>query len=301
MGETTTTLANYILTDYSREQRVKTYFNGTPFMNFVGVRPPERTGDSMDWIVESAGVTAVNYTEGATPPASQNHTNAALTLSYVYTWAVAQITGHAVDALRGGNLIEVDKAMNDTVDAVNYKMEQNMVASFIAAIDDSTSYGGVTRATYNLASVVVAGGTAALTEAMLGSLYEGIKLRPKKVETNDLFLASTFEQINAYTEIGGNQYDEKNFNWDSMSPTWDIGRIRPNIAYNGIPWFEFPTFTNTYVFMGRKGDLVIEEKRPLTFKMLGAIDDSDRVLVTRACQFKCRDPYRNGRIEALTT
>ena len=299
-GDTTTTLANYIFTDYQDEVR-QTYFDGTPFINFIGKRPPEKTGDSMDWIVKSAGHTAVNYTEGATPPAAGNQTNAALTLAYKYAWDVAQVTGHAVDALRGGNMNPVDEALNDAANAVMYKQEQNMVASFIAAIDDSATYGGATRATYNLASVVVAGGSAALTETHLSSLYEGVKLRPKRVETNDLFLCSAFEQVNAYTEIGGNQYDEKNYNWDAESSTWDIGRIKPAISYNRIPWFDFSTMTNTYVFLGRKGDLVIEEKRQLTFKMLGAIDDSDRVLVTSAMELKCADPYRAGRIEALTT
>jgi hypothetical protein len=299
-GETTTTLANYIFTDYQDEVR-ETYYDALDFINFIGRVPPPKTGDSMDWIVKSAGVTAVNYTEGATPPAAQNQTNTTLTLAYKYAWDVAQVTGHAIDALRGGFLDPVNEALDDATRAVLYKQEQNMVASFIAAVNDDTNYGGATRATYNLDSVVVAGGSGALTAAMMSSLYEGVKLRKKKNETNDLFIASAYEQKTAYTEIAGVQYNEQNFNWDAMASRWDIGKMRPDIAYNGVPWFDFGSMTNTYVFMGRKSDFVIEEKRQISYKMLGAIDDSDRVLVTSAMELRCKDPYRCGRIEALTT
>ena len=300
MGETTTTLGNYIYTDYQDGIR-KTYFDGTPFINFIGRIPPPKTGDSMDWHVESAGYTAVNYTEGATPPSAGNQTNTTLTLAYKYTWIVAQVTGHAIDALRGGNVNPVDMILDRAARAVMYKQEQNMVASFIAAINDDTSYGGANRANYNLDSVVVAGGSAALTAAMLSSMYEGVKLRPKDDETNDFFIASAFEQKNAYTKIGGAQYNEQNFTWDANTTKWDIGKIKTSISYNNIPWFDFPTLTNTYVFLGRKNDLIIEEKRPLQFKILGALDDSDRVLVSSSMELRCMDPYRAGRIEALTT
>lgn len=299
-GETATTLTNYIYTDF-QDEIVKTYYDDIPFINFIGRTPPEKTGDSMDWHVESAGYTAYNYTEGATPPSAGNQTNAVCTLAYKYAWITMQVTGHAMDALRGGNTKVLDAQLNKHIQAVLYKQEQNMVASFIAAIDDSTNYGGTNRSTHHLDSIVVAGGSAALTAAHLSSLYEGFKITPRTKPLDDLFLASSFEQITAYTEIGGAQYNESTFTWNSAETLWDIGKIKPAVTYNRKPWMEIPTMTNTYVFASRKSDCKIEEKRPITLKILGANDDSDKVLITSAMEFKHNDPYRAGRIEALAT
>ena len=299
-GETTTTLSNYIFTDYSDEVR-KTHYQGTPLINFFGVRPQEKTGDSMDWIVESAGYTAYNYTEGSTPPSPQSQTSVSLTLGFKYCWTVAKITGHAVDALRNGFLDPVNKAMDDAVNAVNYKCETNMVASFIAAIDDDTTYGGANRAAYNLASVVVDGGGVALTGAKLDSLREGVKLRPKDNDGGDLVYLSAPEQLTAYAEISGTAYNEINYVHGAGDGVYDISRIKPSMRYAGAPWYEIPTMTNTYVFLTRKSDVVIEEHRPITFKMLGAVDDADMILVSRSMEMKHYDPYRAGRIELLST
>jgi len=299
-GETTTTLSNYIFTDYSDEVR-KTHYQGTPLLNFFGVRPQEKPGESMDWIVESAGYTAYNYTQGATPPSPQSQTSVALTLGFKYCWIVAKVDGAAVDALRNGFLDPVSKAMDDAVSAVNYKCETNMVASFIAAIDDDTTYGGANRAAYNLASAVVDGGSAALTAAKLDSLREKVKLRPKDNDAGDLVYISAPEQLTAYAEISGTAYNEKNFIYSSEEGVYDISRIKPSMRYAGAPWFEIPTMTNTYVFLTRKSDVVIEEHRPITFKMLGAVDDSDMILVSRSMEMKHYDPYRAGRIELLST
>ena len=176
-----------------------------------------------------------------------------------------------------------------------------MVASLLAAYDDSTNYGGKARATYNLLSTVVAGGSGALTAAFMVSAYEPLRIGNRVKPLDDVVIMSSFEQIQAYTEIVGIQYSEQNYNWDADSRGWDIGKIRPRMAYNGVPWFDIPTITNTNVVFGRTSDMVVVIKRPLTYKMLGAVDDSDQVLVSMGMELQIRDPQTGSKIEALST
>lgn len=300
-GATTTTLTSFVSDVFFQEGVTKTFYDSTPLINFIGPRPATKPGDSIDWTVNSAGHTAVNYSEGHTPPVAGYNTYANLTATFKYAWDTVQVTGHAMDALKGGRIDPLQAEIDAAVRAVAYKQESNMVASLLAAIDDSTNYGGVNRTTYNLLSSVVAGGSAAVTLAKLSEMYENLKLlaRAKPETEGDLVIMSSIEQLIAYTELTGVQYKE-HITMSSDS-SFDLGRIKPSMTYNGIPWYVIPTLTNTVIYLTRKADLDIQVKRAVQIDVLGKDDDSDKLLVTSAMEMIHHDPYRAAKIEALTT
>lgn len=300
-GATTTTLSNFVSDVFFQEGITKTFFDSTPLISMFGTKPASKPGDSVDWTVNSSGHTAVNYSEGHTPPVAGYNTFVNLTMSYKYAWDTIQVTGHAIDALKGGRIDPVMTEIDAAVRAVAYKQEQNMAASLLAAIDDSTNYASANRSTYNLLSLVVAGGSAAVTLAKLSELYEGLKLlaRAKPETEGDLIILSSIEQLIAYTELTGVQYKEhQTFAADTR---FDLGRIKPSMTYNGIPWYVVPTLTNTVIYLTRKSDVEIIEKRAIKVEPLAKVDDSDKLLVTSAMELIHHDPYRAGKIEALTT
>jgi len=298
-GATITTLTEFIQ-DYFQDELTKTFYQGLPLMATLGTRPPAKDGDSVDYRVWSAGHTAINYEEDHTPPAPGNNTYASPTFQYIYAWDVARITGHAIDALKGGDIDPVESEMRGATDGVRYKIENNCVADLISAIDDTTNYGGVNRSTYHLDSVDVAGGSAAPTLAKLAEMTDSLRVSPRvRSETEgDLIVMSSFEQIRNYTDLVG----VNNIPWqvDPNNQVFDLGRVKPMVQLETIPWYCIPTLTNTYIFLTRKNDLVIEMKRPITLKELGPVDDSQRVLITCAAKLYHRDPYRAARISALT-
>jgi hypothetical protein len=309
-GATTTTLATAINTIFDPMMR-KTFDEATPLLNLLG-KTPSKGGDSSDWKIHYAGNAGESYSEGDTPPSAGNQSYADATVAHGNYWNVVQITGHAKDALKNGYFDGVQKEMIGGVSGLLRVIENAMMALLVAAINDDTSYAGLTRATYHMDSYVKAGGSAALTTAMLSEIYQALKLSPRSVtyDPSDHMFLSGPEQWTAYTEVatglivtgdaeaaGANLPLVTNI----ADGTLDAGLQAKSGFYNRIPWFEANTLTNTYVFLTRRSDIVIEESRPLTIEPLGKIDDSDRFLLTWGGNLTHRDPYRAARIEALTT
>jgi hypothetical protein len=311
-GATKTTIAAAIQTAFA-PGLTKTFYEGMPLL---GMFPkfPNPGGDSYDWKLNYAGnSSAAVYTEGATPPAAGNQSYADMTVADEHIWVTVQITGHAKDAARNGYFDPVRKEMEGGVSALQHKIEEQFVTYFEAAIDNSATYGGQTRTTVHADSVTVPGGSAALTLAMLSSMYEQLKLDPRDVQfnnPNEYSIISSPEQLTAYTEIGFGLHkvgdDEStgiNRPYTTMSgdAVADAGLLKHTLRYNNIPWYEVATVTNTLVFLTKNTDVFIAETRPLTIEPLGKTDDSDKFLLTWAGAMGHRDPYRAARIEALTT
>ena len=310
-GATKTTLATAIKTTFEPGMQ-KTFYEGTPLLNLFP-RRSNTGGNSVDWKINYAGNAGATYDEGDTPPAAGNQSYVDATVGHQHFWNVVQITGHAKDALANGYFDGVRMEMEGGVSGLLHKIEETFISTLEGAINDDTSYAGLTRATYGLASDVTAGGTAALTLAMLSEMYETLKLDPRGVMYNnpkEWMIMSNPVQETAYTEVatgtivtGDAESAGANlpYNTSQNDPSLDAGLLKHTIEYNKIPWFSIPTMTNSYVFLTRRSDILIEEARPLTIEPLGKIDDSDRFLLTWAGQIVHLDPYRAGRIEALTT
>jgi len=310
-GATKTTLATAIKTTFEPGMR-KTFYEGTPLLNMF----PRRSnigGDSVDWKIHYAGNAGTTFSEGDTPPAAGNQSYIDATVGHQHFWNVVQITGHAKDAMKNGYFDGVQKEMQGGVDGLLHAIEENFVGVLEAAINDDTTYAGLTRATYAIASDVTAGGSGALSLAMLSEMYETMKLDPRGImfnNPNEWALMSCPQQLTAYTEVatgfivtgdteasGGN----RPYGTSQTDPVMDAGMLKHTLKYNNLPWYELATMTTSLILLTRKSDVLIEECRPLTIEPLGKIDDSDRFLISWGGQIVHLDPFRAARIEALTT
>jgi hypothetical protein len=296
---------------------VKTFYEGTPLLKFLGWPFPQAEGgDSIDWKLNYAGGTASIINEGDALPAPSNLTFADMTVSPSLVTQVRTITGHAQDFMGQAYFDGVKAELDGGVTAVLHKVEEKCVSLLEAAINDDTSYGGQTRATVHADSDVTAGGSAALTLAMLSEMYETLQIDPRAVEydPNDHFLFSAPEQLTAYTELAGiivtgdAEASGANLPYTGMQgdAVMDLGKLKHSHRYNKLPWYTFATATNTLVYLSRKSDIITRlfhaaGQPPIQIKPLGRTEDAD------SFQFRChiglahRDPYRAARIEALTT
>ena len=312
MGATNTTLSTAIKTVFE-PGLVKTFYEGTPFLNLMGF--PGRTnsgGDSIDWKVNYAGNAGVIYNEGDAIPASGNQSYVDLSVSHIHFGNVVEFTGHAKDALANGYFDGVRKELDGGISGLLHKIEEKFVTVLEGAINDDTNYGGVARATYNLASDVTAGGSAALTLAMLSEMYETLQLDGRSVtyDPSRHMIMSSPEQLTAYTEIasgfivtGDAEASGANrpYSTSQTDAKLDAGMLKHSIEYNQLPWYAVPTATNTLVTLLDRSQVVIEQARPVTIEPLAKTDDNTKFWITWAGALAYLDPYRAARIEALTT
>jgi len=296
----TTDLGTYIR-NVLTPQVQETFSQGTATWDLL----PETTyegGTEWTWPIKSSlGSGAVITTEGGPSPAASGATIATATQTYSTIQAVGRITGEAKSALKNGYIDGVRENIMDKVREVQNRADTYANAQIIDAIDDDTSVYGLTRATYNLASSVVEGGSGALTKAMLDTGYEACRTRPRSVQMQDFAIISAYEQMQAYTEISGAQYAESNFVWTAADTDYDIGKIGKRVSYNGKPWLELDGMTNTYVFGTRLSDLRKKIKAPIQVLPLGRTDYSDGFIVVMEAAVVHMNPHKAFRIEALTT
>ena len=312
-GATLTTLSALIHAAYEPKLQ-KAFYNGTPLMKLLGVQKPVVSPDGyIRWPVHYAGnSSATSATEGQAAPAAGNQSVINAYLACFKTYATVQLTGECLDAVRAGAYGLADIEMQGGLDDLMHKVEDLLVAQLIDAIDDDTTYAGLTRATYNLTSVVVAGGSAANTLAKMSSLYEGLEILEHGVDYSrpGWIILSSPEQRTAYGEIGtGLTYGADDETTGTHRPlvtnqtdtTFDAGLMAKRMFWNGIPWYTIPTMTNTYVFLFNVNDILFREARPVTIKPLGAVDDSDTYLLSWRGGLAHANPWHAARIEALTT
>jgi len=297
-GATTTTLAKAIKTTFQPVMQ-KTFSEATPIMDFFGTKP-SLGGDSIDWKVNYSGNdSAETYSEGDAAPAAGYQSYIDATLAHNHFQLTVQISGHAKDAMKNGYFDGAMKEIQGGVSALGRKVETTVMADIVDAIDDDTSYAGLTRATYNLDCFVQAGGSAALTVAMMENCWEAKMLDARAGDMSDWLWFCAPEQDLAYQRaadgLGG-----VNLNL-AIGSQLDVGRAQSGRSFNGHPIVVFTTLTNTFMFGSRKSDILIEEARPLTIDPLGKTDDTDKFLITWAGKAAHLDPYRATRIEALAT
>jgi len=309
---TSTTLANAINTVFM-PGITKTFYEGTPLLRLLGW-PFQKAagGDSIDWKLKYAGGEASLIDEGDTLPAPRNLTFANMTIAPQLVTAVSKITGHAQDFMGAAHFDGIKEELDGGVDAMLHKIEEYCVSQFEAAVNDDTNYGGQTRATVHADSDVTAGGTAALTLAMMSEMYETLQLDPRAVEfdPSDHMLLSAPEQLTAYTEIatgliyqGDDESAGVNRPYTQMAGdnVLDAGFLKHSVKYNNLPWFSLATMTNSLVFLTRRSNIITREFGKLEIKPLGRYDDADSFQFRAHVALAHNDTYRAARIEALTT
>lgn len=325
---TATTGAEAIGLAFQRDRTlVKTFYEGTPVLRLLapgiftalGAPPAAQHratgGDSIDWKLVYSGGTGHWINEGDALPAADNLEFADMTVSPKLVVNVRKITGHAKDFTRNEayfNLLQTE--MMGGMTQLLHRVEEWVVNQLEAAINDDTSYGGQTRSTVHADSDVTAGGSAALSLAMLSEAYETLTIDPRGVvyQPGDHIILSNPVQETAYTEVGFAQMyqadDEttgvnRPHNTAASDSVLDAGLMGATHEYNKLPWVSAATITNTLVLLLKRSDVRIEIFSDPAFEIipLARTDDADQY------EFRCNigcaylDPYRAGRIEALTT
>ena len=298
----TTTTASAAIAKHFLPAIEKSFYNGVPILNHYGIS--ERHGsNSIDVLFHSAGnSSAQTYSEGDAAPLAGYQTIVAGTIAPASYQAVVRITGHLRDAIGSGDRyydavgVEMQKGAEDLM----HKVEEGLAADYIDAIDDDTTYLGLTRATYNLTSIVTEAASARLTNAMLETAWKNVSIDGRVVEKSDFEIVSTAEQAAIYgriaTELGGIYVSQA-----LGSGPLDSGRLQSGLKFNSAPWVVLPTLTNTYVFGTRKSDVYIRETRGVTVDPIGKVDDSDAFLLTWRGRLIHKNPNNTFRIEALAT
>lgn len=311
-GATTTTLSAAIDTLY-QPGMTKTFYEGTPLLKLLGWPfTPHLGGDSIDWQLNYAGNAGVLLNEGDALPAAGNQTYANASVSHFTAANVVQVTAQAKAAMKNGHFDGVQKELDGGLSGLLHKIEEKCVSLLEAAINDDTSYAGLTRATVGMASDVTAGGTAANTLANMSEMYETLQLDPRAVEYDprDHIITSAPEQLTAYTEIGGRLMyvgdDESTginapYVMTQNDSQFDAGLMKHIPLYNNIPWVTLATHTNTLVFLWKRSDILAEEGQGVLLEPLAKTDLSDTWVFSWIGGLAYRDPYRAARIEALTT
>ena len=300
-GETTTTQAAAIAKTY-QPMLEKTFYDGLPILTHFGMQPALDAAATNIIFHYAGNTSAQTYSEGDAAPAPGTESTVQGTVAHNSLQATVKVSGHLKDSMRYGQRYynALDLAMEGAVNALMHKVEETLMAQFIDAIDDDTSYAGLTRATYGLACAVTDASSAALTMNMLEEAWEDVSIDGRVVDKTDFELYSSAEQLTAYTRaasgLGGNYVYQQ-----LGQGTFDAGRIQSSIAFNGAPWVVLPTLTNTYVFGCRRSDVMIEEARPLTIEPLAKVDDTDTWLLTWRGGLVHKNPKMAFRIESLTT
>jgi hypothetical protein len=259
-------------------------------------------GDAWKWFVHSAGNTSpIEFDEGEGAANAGYITKAGLSISYKYFRSMVQITGHLRDAVRGGYYDAVEDEMQGGKDALIHDIEETFASDLESAIDDGTSYAGVTRSTYGLASVVTAGGSAALTNAMLRETWEDLQLGNSNHVQNmgEMQLWSAQQQATAYSQIAdapGGVYLSKQLGQGPL----DTGRLQSGLAFNGAAWNVVPTLTSSNILFFAPSNVSIIEHRPVTVDLYAKNDDSDTYAITWAGCLAVKNPAKAAKIEALS-
>ncbi len=312
MGDNTTTTIAEAIRKTFQPGLTKTFDQGSPFLKLIGWPFKENeSGNTIDWKLNYSMDDASYINEGDTLPASSSTEYADCVLSGQVITSVIKMTNHARDAAKNGYFDAMKVLVDNANLALIRKCDAYAMAQLEAAIDDDATYAGQTRATVNSAADVTAGGSAALTEAMLSEMYETPTLTGRSVEYNpgDDVIISAPQQLTAYTELighivtGDDEASGSNqpLNFNSNDSVLDIGRLKHMISYNRIPWYAVNTMTNTKILRLKLSEIIARQIHGVEVIHLPNNDDSKSLQLRAHIALGYKDPWRASMIEALTT
>lgn len=254
-GSTSTTLATAINT-YTVGLIDTLDSEATPLATWVGLKDimTRGGGDSVDWTVRSAGNTSsTTFVEGDAPSAAGYDTFYGLTLaksSYQYR-SVDQITGTAIDSVKGGNWDAINRRLTDLVKAHDSYLEDATVTAYEAAVASGGSVYGQTRANANTASY-----EAAVTPTLdqMATAWDGMVADPRSAPMTEIEMLAPSEFITSYGDVATGQTA---FEYNAVQTGGiDAGRqAGGDIAYNKKRFTMIPTMTDTTCLFLSKGNV----------------------------------------------
>jgi len=268
-------------------------------------------GTVHEWINESAyGADAQFIGEGGAPPAITWPTIRRAQKAYAGSWQTTrQITGEVRSAL-GTNGIEtaVTKVMQGLMKSMQGTLDTLAVLELTTNID-STANGsanayGLVRVANNWDSAVQNVGGIALVEAHLQNAYDAFRtgFREGRADLGSMFIASNVTQQRAYTDflgVGPASALPLIMALDPESGRFDVGRVKPSISFNGLPWFTVDTLPVGDIFILDASQMKVRFKQPPLIEALGKTGYPETWMGVSEFEFFYHDPGLAARITNL--
>lgn len=291
----------------------------TDFVDFLrsqGLVRPGAGSVPYKWNLETSGnASAELYAEGQSAPSPGKRTLAQVSLGAFYAQAAGAVTGHMRDQVNQGGTLEDVMAgeLRSATAALWYLVETTLTGSaqdkgIASIIDAADVYGGVNPSTVTAWASYEAGSIGTLDIADLEDLYEGITGLPRAGTVSALLC--NVNQLTNYGRIAGpgatTPILRGTMPGQSGSP-YDLGVLKPGMAFNGAPFVGVRTITNTELYSldltpaddGEPGvSLVVH--RDVTVDRLGKVNDDDQFLVTASMVLKVRNRRVHGKLTGIT-
>lgn len=248
----------------------------TPFMNrFPAI---QADGKAYDWgVLYGDNASNASMSEGGTFSTAGNSLTAAASVSYAgkLRQTVYALTGTARDFARKGNYDPMAIEMLSAIRAHNRGDEEALVTAFEAAIDPSGDYGGLSRATYKMASYEADIVAASLALSNLATMDETLRSDPIDADVARNIILSAVDRRNEYLAVAvGTGAGDARIT-PSAQDLIDAGLTEHSTAYNGKPWYDISTMTDGTVIEVNPANVKHLVIRPLTIEPLAKTTDAD--------------------------
>jgi len=248
----------------------------TPMIDFMGA-DTNVIGDSVDWVVNSAGNTSsTTFVEGDAPSAAGYQTYYALTLaksSYQYR-TMCQITGTAIDSAKGGYFGVIERELSGAMINHQAYLEDAAVTFMEAAIASGGDYAGQTRATVNTASLET---SVTPTVAQMNTAQTTIMADPISANWAGMSLLAPIEFVNSYATAaaGASTYEYNAVQGGRI----DAGKLS-NIGFAGKNFTLVGTMTDTTTLWLEQSNCTRKVWRAIQSDIMAKNDDSTTVSLT---------------------
>jgi hypothetical protein len=265
-------------------------YQGDPLTQTIpsdGIDPGGKS--AVTWVVHYDGnSSSTTYSEGdaASAPGNESYGTASIDYDDFYARTVFSVTGHMKDQCQGrdANFDAVKKEAEGAIKAHDHYVEGLTVAAIEAAFDSTGSYAGLLRSTYNMASYEAAVATLALSDLQLAD--ETMRKIEIVANMDNFVMLSTVDMVNEYGDVAVGSSASLPWNAGSGDTTMDMGKLRMDAKYNGVPWSIIPTMTATTILGFDTTYVKKRIVRPKQIELKASTDDSMTWHIT-----SCQVPY----------
>lgn len=251
----------------------------TPMLDFMGT-DTNVVGDSVDWVVNSAGNTSsTTFVEGDAPSAAGYQTYYALGLDMAdYQFrTMVQITGTAVRAAKGGYFGVIERELMGGMLNHQAYIEDSAVTAMESFIGTGGTYAGQTRTTANTTSLVT---PVTPTVAQMHTAQTTIMADPISANWAGMSLLAPIEFVNTYATAaaGASSYEYNAVQGGRV----DAGKLS-NIGFAGKNFTLIGTMTDSTTLWLEPSNCTRKVWSPIETDVLAKNDDSTTVsLITVA-------------------
>ncbi len=266
----------------------------------------------MKWNLTSVGnASAELFVENQAMPSFSKRTFAQASLSAWYVRASAAITGHLRDQIAKGGTFEdlLEGELADALKALLYLAETTLCGSaqdkgIASYIDDGDVNAGVDPATVTQWKSLETGSISTLDVADMQDFYVALTGTGRGADPQ-VILGNVNQQKNYGNLAAGTAsaplYRSAGLPAETGKP-YDIGVMKPGMAFNGIPIVPIRTLATTELYWldTKNDDPAVYMLRDIETKPLGARNDNDEYQVSLGMVLKVPNRRMHGKMSGIT-